>query len=414
VAEAREALKAEFPHHAAEIDRDAADALRRLGNARLADPIRRVARAPLRKLSVCERLIGPARLAQRHHLPYDNLSLAIATALQYSDPDDPQAVALQRAIAADGVDKVLTEYCGLLPYEDLGHVVTRSWQGLGGTPTQDVARGPVRRALARVWLLLERGSPPRLNLVVAEVAALLGQRGFEVEMRYPEEELVRLDRLTVEADLYLLKSNTELALSLSTALEALGGRVLNTAAATALAKNKVAATAALLRAGVPTPPALVAARPADLIPRLANGPLVLKPYRGHYGAQVVVVDAPGAIPPPDAYPDLVFAQTYVARTRPDLKVFAIGDDLFGVRKTFSADSFLLAGEPTALPPEVEDLARRCGKALGLQLYGVDVVESADGVWVVDVNAFPGYRGVPAAAPRLADFIFNLLTTPARG
>jgi mannitol-1-phosphate 5-dehydrogenase len=454
VAEAREALKAEFPHHAAGIDRDAADALRRLGNVRLADSIRRVGRQPLRKLSARERLVGPARLARRHGLPHDNLCLAIAAALSYDDPEDPQATALQQVITREGLENVLTESCGLLPHEDLAHLVKRQWLSLRGALTTDGAGpgrassedrhgaapltsdgtanarvsaparparprapddpAPARRAIAKAWFVLERGSPPRLNPVVAEVGARLRQRGVEVVMRYPEEEVVRLDRLSVDADLYLLKSNTELGLSLATAVEGLGGRVLNSAWATALAKNKVAAAAALLQAGVPTPPSLVAGRPAQLVPRLASGPLVLKPYRGHYGAGIAVVDTPDAVPLPEAYPDVVFAQKYLARARTDLKVFAIGDDVFGVRKTFSAGSFLQAGEPTTLSPQIEEIARRCGKALGLQLYGVDIVEDADDVYVVDVNAFPGYRGVPAAAQRLTDYIYDALATPANG
>jgi ribosomal protein S6--L-glutamate ligase len=248
---------------------------------------------------------------------------------------------------------------------------------------------------------------------VAEAGALLKQRGVEVAMRYPEEEVVRLDRLAVDADVYLLKSNTELALSLATAVEGLGGRVLNSAFATGLAKNKVAVAAALRQAGVPTPPSLVAGRPAQLAPRLAGGPLIFKPYRGHYGVGIAVVDTPDAIPQPEAYPDVVFAQKYLARARTDLKVFAIGDEVFGVRKPFAAGSFLRAGEPTPLSPEAQEIARRCGKALGLQLYGVDIVEDADGVSVVDVNAFPGYRGVPAAAEKLAAYIYDAVARPSR-
>jgi hypothetical protein len=42
VAEAQAALKAELPHQADDIDRDAAAALERIANARLADAIARV------------------------------------------------------------------------------------------------------------------------------------------------------------------------------------------------------------------------------------------------------------------------------------------------------------------------------------------------------------------------------------
>ena len=47
---------------------------------------------------------------------------------------------------------------------------------------------------------------------------------------------------------------------------------------------------------------------------------------------------------------------------------------------------------------------RCGQAFGLGLYGLDLIETADGVRVVDLNFFPGYKGVPDAAPRIADYI----------
>ena len=76
-----------------------------------------------------------------------------------------------------------------------------------------------------------------------------------------------------------------------------------------------------------------------------------------------------------------------------------------VRKAFAGDSFLRAGEPTALTPEIEDIARRCGRAFGLELYGLDVAEDPElGPRVIDVNYFPGYRGVPRAAERMTEYI----------
>jgi ribosomal protein S6--L-glutamate ligase len=259
----------------------------------------------------------------------------------------------------------------------------------------------------KVCFLLERGSPPRRNPILAEVFALLERGGIAVTALYPEEELLRLDTLAVEADLYLLKSDSELAFSLATALEGLGARVLNGCSASARAKDKVLAAMTLLRAGIPAPRALVAARADQLAADVANGPLVLKPHRGYHGAGVKVADTPATLPPADAYPDLVFAQDYLAGARTDLKVFVIGDEVFGVRKAFGPDSFLQAGEPARLSAEVERIARRCGEAFGLELYGLDLAEDESGLYVVDVNYFPGYRGVPDAAARLARYILSV-------
>lgn len=142
VAEAQAALKAELPHHAGAIDRDAEEALTRIADPRLADPVSRVARGPRRKLSTRERLVGPARLASRHQLPHENLSVAIAAALAYDAPEDPEAVALHEAIAAEGVDKILTEECGLLPHEDLARDVKRQWLSLVAGPVDGGASGP--------------------------------------------------------------------------------------------------------------------------------------------------------------------------------------------------------------------------------------------------------------------------------
>jgi ribosomal protein S6--L-glutamate ligase len=170
--------------------------------------------------------------------------------------------------------------------------------------------------------------------------------------------------------------------------------VLNCCSASARAKDKVLAAMTLLRAGIPAPRSLVAAQADQLAAEVANGPLLLKPHRGYHGAGVRVADTPATLPPAGAYPDLVFAQDYLAGARTDLKVFVIGDEVFGVRKAFGPDSFLQAGEPVLLSAEIENIARHCGEAFGLGLYGLDIAEDETGLYVLGVNYFPGYRGVP--------------------
>jgi mannitol-1-phosphate 5-dehydrogenase len=137
LAEAKAALKADSPHQAEAIEREAAEALDRIANAKLADTISRVARGPRRKLSPRERLVGPARLAQHHHLPNSNLCRVIAATLTYNDPGDGQALAMQEAIMNEGLEKVLTEDCGLLPHEELARTVKQQWLRLVANPAGD-------------------------------------------------------------------------------------------------------------------------------------------------------------------------------------------------------------------------------------------------------------------------------------
>lgn len=256
----------------------------------------------------------------------------------------------------------------------------------------------------KVSFLMERGNPPRLNPIMAETFALLEAQGAAVKVIYAEEELLRLDTMTVDADLYLLKSDSELSLSLANALENMGARVVNSVNACLLAKDKVMASATLAHAGIPGPRSIAASSPALLSEEVKTSSLIFKPHKGYHGVGIAVADVVKALPSEDDYPGITFAQEYFANARRDLKICAIGDDIFGIRKEFTPDSFLKAGMPEPLSPEVEDIARRCGEAFGLELYGLDIAETDDGPRVIDVNYFPGYRGVPDAAGRLATYI----------
>lgn len=258
----------------------------------------------------------------------------------------------------------------------------------------------------RIRFLLERGSPPRANPVIEDTIRILSDAGAEVDISYPEEELIGTDVLRVEADLYLLKSDTELSLSLASALELLGARVINSVEACSLCRNKIVAATVLAEAGLPIPRSFACSDPMQLARIVTEMPLIFKPYRGYHGAGIRIAEGEFSLPSPGLYPDVVFAQEYLKKSRMDLKVFGIGREVFGVRKPFSADSFLETGVPCELPREIEDLARGTASAFGLELYGLDIAESERGAYVIDVNYFPGYRGVPEASERLARFILS--------
>ena len=72
--------------------------LRRFANPALPDTVWRVGRQPLRKLSRHERFVGPAAEAAERGLPVEGLVAAMAAALDFDDPEDPQSVDLQRLL----------------------------------------------------------------------------------------------------------------------------------------------------------------------------------------------------------------------------------------------------------------------------------------------------------------------------
>jgi ribosomal protein S6--L-glutamate ligase len=256
----------------------------------------------------------------------------------------------------------------------------------------------------RIRLLAARRVPPVPSPVLVDVARRLCGRGHAVDTVILEEAVSVPERLPVEHDLYLIKSHTELTLSFAGIVHARGARTLNPYPACATAQDKITAAARLAAAGVPVPRSWTTGDLRLLAPLVDTWPVVVKPHRGHRGAGVVVVPDPTALAalPPPACPVLV--QEYVRGRGEDLKVYVVGGDVFAVRKPFSADSFTRPGRPVPVTPDVREAALRCGAAFGLGLYGLDVIECPDGPVVVDLNYFPGYKGVPDIAPRLADYI----------
>jgi ribosomal protein S6--L-glutamate ligase len=258
--------------------------------------------------------------------------------------------------------------------------------------------------LMRLFFLTVRRVPPVPSPVLVEVFARLSEFGFRVAEAIPEEEVVRADDLAPSEDLWVLKSHTELALGLAGLVHARGGRLLNPYGSCIAAQDKITACNLLRLAGVSTPRTWVTGDVRLVRPLLDRGPLIVKPHRGHRGAGVAVVRRSDDLDrvPPSAGP--VVVQDLVRGPGEDLKVYVVGERVFAVRKRFAQDSFTRPGRPCRVSPEVRELALRCGEAFGLGLFGLDVIESADGPVVVDVNYFPGYKGVPDAAALIATYI----------
>ena len=84
-----------------------ATTLQRFENSIVPDPVLRVVREPKRKLAPNDRLIKPALLALEVGVTPANLATAIAAALLYDHPDDPQAVELAGELKEKGVEQVL-------------------------------------------------------------------------------------------------------------------------------------------------------------------------------------------------------------------------------------------------------------------------------------------------------------------
>src|SRR5205807_6393334 len=180
-------------------------------------------------------------------------------------------------------------------------------------------------------------------------------------------------------------------------------------------RDKIVTSRILQLAGVPTPASYVASQAAQLAPLLDEGPIIVKPYQGSEGVGVRVVRGVADLAAVPVGREPIFAQRYHPPQGRDRKIYAIGGRLFGVKKVFPRRTEAeKQGEPFALTPELRDIALRCGRAFGIDLYGVDIVESEGKPYVVDMCSMPGFRGVPDAPGVLAEYFYRAAQRATQG
>ncbi len=100
--------------------------LARFENPRISDDVARVARTPIRKLGRKERFVSPAlRLFEMGHAPV-HLATVIGAILRYDNPEDEEAVELQKFTRAEGERSALARYAGIEPDHPLADLVAEA------------------------------------------------------------------------------------------------------------------------------------------------------------------------------------------------------------------------------------------------------------------------------------------------
>ncbi len=257
----------------------------------------------------------------------------------------------------------------------------------------------------KIGIITSRSKSSADKSVMQQATALLTERGAVVEQIVPEDRFIDVCEIKVEHDLYILKSGSEAAMALAWALDLEGAAILNPYPAVAMMKDKIIATRRLQSAGVPLPATFIADRAELFAELLDRGPLVIKPYRGGSqgrGVRIVRDKSELAEIEPGG---VLFAQRYHPSDGRDHKIYRIGDQVFGVMRVWPPRTYEdKLGEPFEVSSDMKEITLGCGRAFGIDLYGIDIVASRGKLYVVDINTFPGFKGVPDAARLLADYI----------
>lgn len=209
-------------------------------------------------------------------------------------------------------------------------------------------------------------------------------------------------------DVILSRNRGGLGLAMLAWAEAAGITTINSHTSTQRVRNKAEMGIALGHAGIPCAPTVLADSSATLAELPARWfPLILKPTYGDNSQGLRLIRQPEGLEDIHWHGDFVLAQHYLENDGFDLKLYVCGRDIWAVRKPspFNGDP-RAAARPIEPDAAMIELARGCGRAFGLEIYGVDAIQTADGPRVLEVNEFPNFTGLTEAADRLADYILD--------
>jgi ribosomal protein S6--L-glutamate ligase len=274
----------------------------------------------------------------------------------------------------------------------------------------------------------ELSTPLRIGLVVERrylaqlqpsgMMAALRARGHVVEVIDPEAHAYLLgdDGWLDGLDLIVGRGRSVALQFLLRWAEARSIPTINRPEAIAAVFNKAEMAVALSAGRIPAP-ATYLGPPPELTERIPASayPLVLKPVFGDNCRGLRIVRSTLELSRTEWPETLALAQHFEATDGYDVKLYGIGREVWAVRKasclaTVLADSSIAQGtKPPHLVPlteAMETLALRCADLFCLDLFGVDCVETAEGLRVIEVNDFPNYSGIPGVDEKLADFVLQ--------
>jgi tetrahydromethanopterin:alpha-L-glutamate ligase len=187
-------------------------------------------------------------------------------------------------------------------------------------------------------------------------------------------------------------------------LEKLGVRVVNSAAAIEHTVDKYYTSFLLADAGIPTPRTLVTEDfDAAFAACREMGDVVIKPLFGSEGKGIVrASDEETAYRVLRAWElnrYIYYIQEYLPHYQEDVRAFVIGDRVAaamlrlgtGWKTNFSKGAMV---KPIKLSEEMETLALRAARLVGLDYAGVDLMPAENGkTYMVEINSVPGWRGL---------------------
>ena len=211
--------------------------------------------------------------------------------------------------------------------------------------------------------------------------------------------------------------------------EMMGTFSINESVAISRSRDKLRSLQLLSRKGIGLPRTGFANRPdniKDLIANVGGAPLVIKLLEGTQGIGVVMADTnKNAESIIEAFMGLkanILVQEFIKEAGgADIRCFVVGDKVVAAMKRQGAEgefrSNLHRGGTASLvelSQDERDTALKAADIMGLNVCGVDILQSKNGPLVMEVNSSPGLEGIEEASQQdIAGMIYEFIEQKAK-
>ena len=230
----------------------------------------------------------------------------------------------------------------------------------------------------------------------------LGEKGLDVyyrKRRIPGSDLV-ITRIG--------NSLTTYGLSVVRQFEMMGAKVINRSAGIVNSKDKMRSLQLLKMKGIEVPGTVLTRNPeniGDAVKMVGGVPVILKPLYGAQGLGVMLAESVESVESIIGtlwgLEQNILIQQYISESKgKDIRAFVIGGKVVAaMRRIAEPDKFRAnihrggRGEKIELSISEKKIAVNAAKILGLDIAGVDMLETSKGPLIMEVNSSPGFEAL---------------------
>ncbi|KXA91358.1 hypothetical protein AKJ63_01050 [candidate division MSBL1 archaeon SCGC-AAA259D18] len=251
--------------------------------------------------------------------------------------------------------------------------------------------------------LVKEAEKRNIECSIFPLTELVVKLGNEPKVLCQDSSLGEFDTLVVRSTPLGSAEQIVFRMDVLHRLENLEVKTFNPSGAIEKCADKFYACSLLEDEGIPVPRTVVAEKREDARKAFRElGDVVIKPLFGSGGTGMVRVDnedmAYRVFSAIDFGDSIFYIQEFVPHGKKDIRAFVLDGEVLAsmerIGKTWKTN--LVRGaeaQPYDLPPEMEEASIKASEVQGCEYAGIDIIESDDGFYLVEVNAIPGWKGL---------------------